>query len=94
MQELKNYEIYESVSQAFIILLPVKSVGIKGDKRTYEYAAILRVMNTEDFMTATFSHLSYDFLEKVSNRITNEVDGINRIAYDITSKPPSTIEWE
>ncbi|WP_185861410.1 glutamine-hydrolyzing GMP synthase [Blattabacterium cuenoti] len=93
-QELKNYDIYNSVSQAFIVLLPVKSVGIKGDKRSYEYAAILRVMNTEDFMTATFSHLSYDFLEKVSNRITNEVDGINRIAYDITSKPPSTIEWE
>ncbi|BBA17102.1 glutamine-hydrolyzing GMP synthase [Blattabacterium cuenoti] len=94
LQELINYEIYDSVSQAFIILLPVKSVGIKGDKRTYEYAAILRVINTEDFMTATFSHLSYNFLEKVSNRITNEVDGINRIAYDITSKPPSTIEWE
>ncbi|WP_185849366.1 glutamine-hydrolyzing GMP synthase [Blattabacterium cuenoti] len=94
LQELKNYDIYDSVSQAFIVLLPVKSVGIKGDKRTYEYAAILRVTNTEDFMTATFSHLSYDFLEKVSNRITNEVNGINRIAYDITSKPPSTIEWE
>ncbi|WP_341653120.1 glutamine-hydrolyzing GMP synthase [Blattabacterium cuenoti] len=94
LQELKNSNIYYSVSQAFIVLLPVKSVGIKGDKRTYEYAAILRVTNTEDFMTATFSHLSYDFLEKVSNRITNEVDGINRIAYDITSKPPSTIEWE
>ncbi|WP_185857460.1 glutamine-hydrolyzing GMP synthase [Blattabacterium cuenoti] len=94
LQELKNYDIYYSVNQAFIVLLPVKTVGIKGDKRTYEYAAILRVTNTEDFMTATFSHLSYDFLEKVSNRITNEVDGINRIAYDITSKPPSTIEWE
>ncbi|WP_185860857.1 glutamine-hydrolyzing GMP synthase [Blattabacterium cuenoti] len=94
LQELKNYDIYNSVSQAFIILLPVKSVGIKGDKRTYEYAAILRVINTEDFMTSTFTHLSYDFLEKVSNRITNEIDGINRIAYDITSKPPSTIEWE
>ncbi|WP_185863391.1 glutamine-hydrolyzing GMP synthase [Blattabacterium cuenoti] len=94
LQELKNYDIYDSVSQAFIVLLPIRSVGIKGDKRTYEYAAILRVVNTEDFMTATFSHLSYDFLEKVSNRITNEVDGINRIAYDITSKPPSTIEWE
>ncbi|AGW86230.1 GMP synthase (glutamine-hydrolyzing) [Blattabacterium sp. (Nauphoeta cinerea)] len=94
LQELKTYDIYDSVSQAFIVLLPIRSVGIKGDKRTYEYAAILRVINTEDFMTATFSHLSYDFLEKVSNRITNEVDGINRIAYDITSKPPSTIEWE
>ncbi|AFJ90609.1 glutamine-hydrolyzing GMP synthase [Blattabacterium sp. (Blaberus giganteus)] len=94
LQELKNYNIYDSVNQAFILLLPVKSVGVKGDKRTYEYAAILRVINTEDFMTATFSHLPYDFLEKVSSRITNEVDGINRIAYDITSKPPSTIEWE
>ncbi|WP_185858094.1 glutamine-hydrolyzing GMP synthase [Blattabacterium cuenoti] len=94
LQELKKHNIYKCVNQAFIILLPVRSVGIKGDKRTYEYAAILRVINTEDFMTATFSHLSYDFLEKVSIRITNEVDGINRIAYDITSKPPSTIEWE
>ncbi|WP_185867282.1 glutamine-hydrolyzing GMP synthase [Blattabacterium cuenoti] len=93
-QELKNYDIYNFVSQAFIVLLPIKSVGIKGDKRTYEYTAILRAINTEDFMTATFSHLSYDFLEKISNRIINEVDGINRIAYDITSKPPSTIEWE
>ncbi|ACY40485.1 bifunctional GMP synthase/glutamine amidotransferase protein [Blattabacterium sp. (Blattella germanica) str. Bge] len=94
LQELKNYNIYNSVNQAFIILLPVKSVGVMGDKRTYEYAAVLRVTNTEDFMTATFSHLSYDFLEKVSNRIINEVDGINRMVYDITSKPPSTIEWE
>ncbi|QIK16821.1 glutamine-hydrolyzing GMP synthase [Blattabacterium sp. DPU] len=94
LQELINSEIYNSVSQAFIVLLPIKSVGIKGDKRTYEYAAILRVINTEDFMTATFAHLSYNFLEKVSSRITNEVEEINRIAYDITSKPPSTIEWE
>ncbi|WP_185853474.1 glutamine-hydrolyzing GMP synthase [Blattabacterium cuenoti] len=94
LQELKNYNIYNSVSQAFIILLPVKSVGVMGDRRTYEYAAVLRVINTEDFMTGTFSHLSYDFLEKVSNRIINEVDGINRMVYDITSKPPSTIEWE
>ncbi|WP_185862271.1 glutamine-hydrolyzing GMP synthase [Blattabacterium cuenoti] len=94
LQELKNDNVYNNVSQAFIILLPVKSVGIMGDKRTYEHVAVLRVTNTEDFMTATFSHLSYDFLEKISNRIINEVDGINRIVYDITSKPPSTIEWE
>ncbi|WP_185872355.1 glutamine-hydrolyzing GMP synthase [Blattabacterium cuenoti] len=94
LQELKNYNIYNSVSQAFIILLPIKSVGVMGDKRTYEYVAVLRIINTEDFMTATFSHLSYDFLEKISNRIINEVDGINRMVYDITSKPPSTIEWE
>ncbi|WP_185877103.1 glutamine-hydrolyzing GMP synthase [Blattabacterium cuenoti] len=94
MEELKIHDIYDSVSQAFIILLPIKSVGVMGDKRTYEYAAVLRIINTEDFMTATFSHLSYDFLEKISNRITSEVDGINRIVYDITSKPPATIEWE
>ena len=74
--------------------MPIKSVGVMGDRRTYEYTSVLRVVNTEDFMTATFSHLSYDFLEKISNRIINEVDGINRMVYDITSKPPSTIEWE
>ncbi|WP_185869178.1 glutamine-hydrolyzing GMP synthase [Blattabacterium cuenoti] len=94
LQELKNSNIYDSVSQAFIILLPVKSVGVMGDRRTYEHSAVLRVINTEDFMTATFSNLSYEFLEKISNRIVNEVDGINRMVYDITSKPPSTIEWE
>ncbi|WP_185878579.1 glutamine-hydrolyzing GMP synthase [Blattabacterium cuenoti] len=94
LQELKNSDLYESVSQAFMVLLPVKSVGVMGDKRTYEYAAVLRVTKTEDFMTATFSHLPYDFLEKISNRIINEVDGINRLVYDITSKPPATIEWE
>ncbi|AER40517.1 bifunctional GMP synthase/glutamine amidotransferase protein [Blattabacterium sp. (Mastotermes darwiniensis) str. MADAR] len=94
LQELKDYDLYESVSQAFIILLPIKSVGVMGDKRTYEYTAVLRVTNTEDFMTATFSHLPYNFLEKISNRIINEVDGINRLVYDITSKPPATIEWE
>ncbi|WP_185858660.1 glutamine-hydrolyzing GMP synthase [Blattabacterium cuenoti] len=94
LQELKKNDIYHNVNQAFIILLPIKSVGVMGDKRTYEYVAVLRVINTEDFMTATFSHLSYDFLERISNRIINEVDGINRMVYDITSKPPSTIEWE
>ncbi|WP_185869747.1 glutamine-hydrolyzing GMP synthase [Blattabacterium cuenoti] len=93
-EELNNYNIYDTVNQAFIILLPIKSVGVMGDKRTYEYTAVLRVINTEDFMTATFSHLSYDFLEKISSRIINEVEGINRMVYDITSKPPSTIEWE
>ncbi|WP_113738573.1 glutamine-hydrolyzing GMP synthase [Blattabacterium clevelandi] len=94
LQELKNYNLYKSVSQAFIVLLPIKSVGVMGDKRTYEYVAVLRVTNTEDFMTATFSHLPYNFLEKISSRIINEVNGINRLVYDITSKPPSTIEWE
>ncbi|WP_185873976.1 glutamine-hydrolyzing GMP synthase [Blattabacterium cuenoti] len=93
-QELQNYNIYNYVSQAFIILLPIKTVGVMGDKRTYKYTSVLRITNTEDFMTATFSRLPYDFLEKVSNRIINEVDGINRLVYDITSKPPATIEWE
>ncbi|WP_185873425.1 glutamine-hydrolyzing GMP synthase [Blattabacterium cuenoti] len=93
-QELNNYKLYTKLNQAFIILLPIKSVGIMGDKRSYEYTAILRSINTKDFMTATFSNLSYEFLEKVSNRIINEVDGINRMLYDISSKPPSTIEWE
>lgn len=94
MQELIKENMYNSVSQAFIVLLPIKSVGVMGDKRTYEYSAVLRMTNTEDFMTATVPHLSYNFLEKISNRIINEVDGINRMVYDITSKPPSTIEWE
>ncbi|AWU44424.1 glutamine-hydrolyzing GMP synthase [Blattabacterium punctulatus] len=94
LQELKNYNLYKFVSQAFIVLLPIKSVGVMGDKRTYEYVSVLRVTNTEDFMTATFSHLPYNFLEKVSSRIINEVNGINRLVYDITSKPPATIEWE
>ncbi|WP_185860033.1 glutamine-hydrolyzing GMP synthase [Blattabacterium cuenoti] len=94
LQELKDSDFYKLVSQAFMVLLPIKSVGVMGDKRTYEYVAVLRVTKTEDFMTATFSRLPYDFLEKISNRIINEVDGINRLVYDITSKPPATIEWE
>ena len=89
----KNY-LYEKVSQAFVVLLPVKSVGVMGDERTYEYTAVVRSANTIDFMTAEFSKLPWDFLEKVSNRIINEVSGINRVAYDISSKPPATIEWE
>lgn len=94
IEELKINNIYTSVSQAFAILLPIKSVGIMGDIRTHEYTIVLRSVNTEDFMTATWSHLPYNFLEKVSRRIINEVKGINRVVYDISSKPPSTIEWE
>jgi len=77
-----------------VVLLPVKSVGVMGDERTYEYTAVVRSANTTDFMTATFSHFPWEFLENVSNRIINEVKGINRVAYDISSKPPATIEWE
>ena len=94
IEELREEGLYSKVSQAFVVLLPVKSVGVMGDERTYEYTAVLRSANTIDFMTATWSRLPYEFLEKVSNRILNEVKGINRLTYDISSKPPATIEWE
>jgi len=94
IQELYQNNLYDEVSQAFVVLLPVKSVGVMGDERTYEYTAVVRSANTIDFMTATWSKLPYEFLELVSSRIINEVRGINRVAYDISSKPPATIEWE
>lgn len=94
ISELRAANLYEKVSQAFVVLLPVKSVGVMGDERTYEYTAVLRSADTIDFMTATWSHLPYEFLGRVSNRIINEVKGINRLTYDISSKPPATIEWE
>ncbi|WP_156286156.1 glutamine-hydrolyzing GMP synthase [Oceanivirga salmonicida] len=94
IEELRAYGLYDKVSQAFVTLLPVKTVGVMGDIRTYEYMAAIRSVNTIDFMTATWSKLPYEFLEKVSNRIVNEVRGINRVVYDISSKPASTIEYE
>jgi GMP synthase (glutamine-hydrolysing) len=83
-----------SVSQAFVVLLPVRSVGVMGDQRTYQEAAAIRAVTTEDFMTADWVRLPHDLVARISNRIVNEVDGINRVVYDITSKPPATIEWE
>ena len=86
--------LYDQVWQAGVILLPVKSVGVMGDERTYEQAVALRAVTSTDAMTADWSHLPYDFLAKVSNEIINNVRGVNRVCYDISSKPPSTIEWE
>ena len=94
IEELISNNLYDKVSQAFVGLLPVKSVGVMGDQRTYEYTAVIRSVNTLDFMTATWSKLPYEFLELVSNIIINKVNGINRVVYDISSKPPATIEWE
>ncbi len=92
--ELRNHDLYDKVSQAFTVFLPVKSVGVVGDARCYEFVVSLRAVETIDFMTARFAHLPFDFLELVTRRIINEVSGISRVAYDISSKPPATIEWE
>ncbi|MFT5961775.1 MAG: GMP synthase (glutamine-hydrolyzing) [Burkholderiaceae bacterium] len=89
---VKNW--YEGTSQAFAVFLPVKSVGVMGDGRTYEYVVALRAVQTQDFMTAHWAHLPHELLGRVSNRIINEVRGINRVVYDISGKPPATIEWE
>ncbi len=92
--ELKRANLYDSVWQAFAVLLPIQSVGVMGDSRTYEYTVALRAVTSVDGMTADWARLPMDFLERVSNRIVNELRGINRVVYDISSKPPSTIEWE
>ncbi|EOV9223874.1 glutamine-hydrolyzing GMP synthase, partial [Campylobacter upsaliensis] len=94
IEELHKWGLYDSVWQAFCVLLNVRSVGVMGDNRTYDNTICVRAVEAMDGMTASFSHLPHAFLESVSNRIINEVAGINRVVYDITSKPPGTIEWE
>jgi GMP synthase (glutamine-hydrolysing) len=92
--EIKAEGLYRATSQAFAVLLPVQSVGVMGDSRTYDYTVAVRSVNTDDFMTADWSHLPHDLLARISTRIINEVKGVNRVVYDISSKPPATIEWE
>jgi len=92
--ELRAQGLYDKVSQAFAVFLPVKSVGVVGDARAYEWVIALRAVETIDFMTAHWAHLPYEFLSKVSNRIINELRGISRVVYDVSGKPPATIEWE
>jgi len=94
IEELYKHDLYHKVSQAFTVFLPVKSVGVTGDGRRYQYVIALRAVETIDFMTARWAHLPYDFLDLVCRRIVNEVEGISRVVYDITGKPPGTIEWE
>ena len=94
IEEIKKADLYRKTSQLFAVLLPVQSVGVMGDARTYENALVIRCVDTDDFMTADWSRLPYDILATMSTRIINEVKGANRVVYDISSKPPSTIEWE
>ena len=94
IEELHKADLYHKVSQAFVVFLPVRSVGVMGDCRKYDWVVALRCVETIDFMTARWSHLPYDLIGHVSNRIINEIDGISRVVYDVSGKPPATIEWE
>jgi len=94
LEEIENAGVYDEIGQAFAVFLPIKAVGVMGDYRTYENVIALRAVKTVDFMTADWYRFEYDLLSRVSSRIINEVRGVNRVVYDISSKPPGTIEWE
>ena len=94
LSEIRAAGYYKKLWQSFAVLLPIKSVGVMGDQRTYEYTVALRAVTSKDAMTADWAKLPHKFLGRLSNRIINEVKGVNRVVYDISSKPPSTIEWE
>ena len=94
LEEIRNAGLYDAIWQAFAVLLPVRTVGVMGDGRTYDYACALRAVTSADGMTADYYPFSHEFLGRVATRIINEVRGVNRVTYDITSKPPGTIEWE
>jgi GMP synthase (glutamine-hydrolysing) len=93
-EELRESPYWQKIWMSFAVLLPVKSVGIQGDERSYKHPIVLRIIESEDAMTANFSKIPYPILEKISTRITNEIPAINRVVYDITNKPPATMEWE
>ncbi|MCM8783114.1 MAG: glutamine-hydrolyzing GMP synthase, partial [Candidatus Omnitrophica bacterium] len=94
LEEIKRANLYEQIWQSFAILLPIKTVGVMGDRRTYEYVISIRCVESKDGMTADWVKLPHEILQRISNRIINEVKGVNRVVYDISSKPPATIEWE